>query len=157
PDHLSAPSDFIGKMTAEPIIGRLRLLGSALFLSILGFPLSSFGFLSQAMLPQMFSPQRDTFNFTSPSAASNIPVGSPAIAVVEISTRPIRIPNGSRRISKVPMQCIFADDSFAIVPTFTQPKFATSRSDQPLISVPPGCMLAPRLCHQGSGRQRATQ
>src|SRR5215213_5251975 len=67
-------------MIADPMIGRLRLLASALLRSTFGLPFSSFGSFSQAMVLQIASPQRATFIFTSPSWESHIPVGSPAQA-----------------------------------------------------------------------------
>jgi hypothetical protein len=65
-------------MIADPMIGRLRLLASALLRLTFGLAFSSFGFFNQAMVLQIAAPRRATFIFTSPSWESHIPVGSPA-------------------------------------------------------------------------------
>src|SRR4029079_12991667 len=71
-------------MIADPMIGRLRLLASALLRSTFGLPLSSFGCFSHAMVLQIASPQRATFIFTSPSWESHMPVGSPAQTELDV-------------------------------------------------------------------------
>src|SRR5712675_2151978 len=61
-----------------PIIGRLRKLASALFLSVLGLPVSSLASLSEMMVPHRAGPQAAMRTVALPSSVCQVPVGSAA-------------------------------------------------------------------------------
>src|SRR5262245_52566992 len=87
PDHLLEPLGFMLSTMGTPMIGRVRLAASTLFLSVFGLPVSgSFGSLSQMMLPHRAPPQSLTLTRDLPPSVSQVPIGSADAASLKLNT-----------------------------------------------------------------------